>query len=299
MNSESGDNKGTAGRRIGGGSIWAYAGVMVAGFVLGVGLDARYRPNHIVFEVQPDTKVNLAPYRGDIIEWKSSNPQSTSTGIRFFSSKVPCSEPNGGNQCTFAPLTVPQVYLYDCALDKTPSTCYDPGIGPSSTSGGGHASKFARFVQTIKDIVVILGVDLERLFGIWPKPTAKPWLQAVGTTIAGPAAAGGTPPPRHINVAVDCDKGGKSAVFPDGNPADENNAIEASVGDSITWQPYTAYSIGDLSVCSPAPLKGNPGSPAGNNLTCTLKSGSGDVQYTLKTSGCANLSSITEHIKLP
>lgn len=293
MNSGTSDTKETAGRRIGGGSKWAYTGLLVGGFLMGVALDVTYRPNHIVFEVQPDTKVNIVPSRGDIIEWRSSNRQSKSTSIRFFSSKVPCSEANGGNQCTYTPLPTPQVYLYDCALDQTPANCYDPGVGSSSSSGGGH-SKFVLIVQWIENFIVTVGVDIERLLGIWPKPTAQPWLQSVGGPVAAPAAGGATiPPPRHINVAVDCDRNGNAAVFPDGNPADENNPIKASVGDNITWQPYTGYSISDLSICSPMPL-GDTG-----NRTCELKSGSGDVSYTVRTTGCTNLNSVTEHIKLP
>jgi len=294
MNSGISDNKGTASRPGGGGSKGAYAGFLIAGFLMGAALDVKYRPNHIVFEVQPDTKVNVIPSEGDVIEWKSSNPRSGPPSIRFFSSKVPCSEANGSSQCTYTPLPVPQVYLYDCALDKSPNNCYDPGVGPSSNSGGGH-SKFVLIIQWIENFVEVVGVDLERLLGFRPKPTMHAWLQGVAGPIAAPAAGAGTtnPPPRHINVAVDCDKNGNAAVFPDGNPADANHAIEASVGDNITWQPYTSYSISDLSVCSPMPLDGT------GNRTCALKSGSGDVSYTVRTSGCSNANSVTEHIKLP
>lgn len=303
MKSENSDKQGTVGRRSGGRPTWAVAGLTVAGFLLGVALDAGYRPNHIVFVVQPDTKVTVAPSKGDIIEWKSSNPKSTSTSIRFFSSKVPCSEPNGSQQCTFTPLDEgPQVYLYDCALDQAPSTCYDPGVGPSSSTGAGHASRFVLVLLAIRDFVVTLGTDLERLFRIWPKATKQYWLPGSlsGSTVGGGAPAGSTPgvaaPPRHINVAVDCDKDGKAAVFPDGNPDDENKDINASKGDVITWQPYTTWSISDLAACSPMPLNGKPGDLTGNHLSCTIQ-GSGRVAYTVKTS-CANTNDIKDYINI-
>jgi hypothetical protein len=300
MNSESGDNRGTAGGGIAIRRVVVSTGLLVAGFLSGAALDATYRPNHIVFEVQPDTKVNLIPSRGDVIEWKSSNPQSTSTSIRFFSGKVPCAEANGSSQCTFTPLRLPQVYLYDCMLDQTPTTCYDPGMGPSSTSGGGH--KTVLILQWIKDFILIVGVDLQRFLGIWPSPTTQYWMPAAGSALGSgaPAPAPGATnlPPRHINVAVDCDANGKAAVFPDGNPQDENHAITASVGDSITWQPYTAYSIGGLSACSPASLNGDPGDSTGTNHSCTITSGSGDVSYTVQANSCGNLASITEHITI-
>jgi hypothetical protein len=272
---------------------------LVVGFLLGVALDAKNRPNNILLTINPDSKVSLSPQPGDMIRWATpTDPQGTSVNINFTAGFAPCLKNTGilGASCVYDPIAGgPSLYLYGCTSNQPPNSCYDPAFGPrcgSCPTPGTHPPPFL-----IKYFVNTLIWDIARLFSEMAALPETP--QNLGGSTGSPGDRGQevhalepAAPPRVIEVAAVC-AGNAPAVFPSGSSGSVTS-LTAEPSDTITWNPYGEYSITGLeSVCT----GGNPSSSG--NQSCTIKTGtasSAPYTYTLKMTCGGAPASATEKI---
>src|SRR4051812_35811876 len=96
------------------------------GFLFGIYLDSRYRPNHIQFEVQGDTQeVNIAPRVGDTISWYTvDNGHTYPVAPRWYNNQQqPCEyKDSRKNDCTVVkPPTPLSRFLYTCQVTDSQS----------------------------------------------------------------------------------------------------------------------------------------------------------------------------------
>jgi hypothetical protein len=321
MNAEDAKRKGGKGR-FKGCSICLFC--LILGFLLGVALDALFRPNSIYLAIQQDGKVSLSPQTGDIINWTSAVDPSAPVQISFPVGPIPCrtvSSATMGVTCVFDPVdngpgTFPRLFLYGCSFSSNNTPCYDPllqigprcpGCPPVAIQGSpGHKAKqiWDAAGWKIKQIWDAIGWDFKRLFGLSRGERMVPRNQSgsTGTTVtngldaqgsgtkvsAPPASAA---PARVIDVVAACNNG-VAAVF-DANGPVVKNTISAEQGDRITWIPYAPYTItfADPTACLPSSL-------TETNQSCVIQSLSGKPQYTLNMPSCT-ANPTTEYVQLP
>ena len=302
---------------------------LILGFLLGVVLDALFRPNSIYLAIQQDGKVSLSPQAGDIINWAAAvDPQHNTAQISFPVGPIPCRTVNSGTTgvtCIFDPIdngpgTFPRLFLFNCSLNNAPASCYDPliqigprcpGCPPVSIQGSpGHKAKqiWDSTGWKIKQVWDAMGWDFKRLFGLSLGDRMVPQNQSgsTGTTVTNGLDAQGSgtrvsaplasaPPPRVIDVVAACNNG-VAAVF-DANGPVANNTISAEQGDKITWIPYAPYTINfaDANACTPSSL-------TETNQSCVIQPPSGKPpykpQYTLNMPSCSK-DPTTEYVQLP
>jgi len=285
---------------------------LILGFLLGVVLDALFRPNSIYLAIQQDGKVSLSPQAGDIINWAAAvDPQHNTAQISFPVGPIPCRTVNSGTTgvtCIFDPIdngpgTFPRLFLYNCSLNNAPASCYDPliqigprcpGCPPVSIQGSpGHKAKqiWDSTGWKIKQVWDAMGWDFKRLFGLSLGDRMVLDAQGSGTRVSAPLAS--APPPRVIDVVAACNNG-VAAVF-DANGPVANNTISAEQGDKITWIPYAPYTINfaDANACTPSSLTES------TMQSCTIQSSSGTLPYSLYMASCKTTPTVTENVQLP
>jgi hypothetical protein len=220
-------------------SLWI-AGSLVLfalGLVIGLYLGASYAPNHIVLQAQSNTKVNLKPQVGDVLEWQANGggalPVEFSQGSEFF----PCDEApkKGGNStCTLKKPPQTMSFTYTCA------GCFDPTLGPvSGTTPGGNSLRtllgsFVRHEAPDRDQERVAATG----GGMAPNEVA-------------PALSSGLP----IEASVSCDAENNVIVFQNG-----------SLVKTITVNPTNLLQLTGFTDSKPNPV--NPVSATGQPL-CT------------------------------
>jgi hypothetical protein len=284
---------------------------LIIGFLLGVALDAKYHPNRIDLLIAPDSKVALAPHKGDIINWTAgADPEHTQVQINFPVDPIPCLEVEGGTTgatCIFDPVdNGPSMYLYGCTLSESPGSCYDPTVAIGPRCPGCPPLPPSPPPLPINRFLNILKWDFERLFELSPGRRMVHHNLSGSTGVAGakgleaqsheeklPSPASTSPPARVIDVVAACN-GGVAAVFGPNGPV-ANNTIPAETGDTITWLPYASYTItfADANACTPSTLTDS------TTQSCAIKSPSGTLPYSLKMPSCTTTPTVTEYVQLP
>jgi hypothetical protein len=263
---------------------------LIAGFLLGVCLDAKYRPNTITLFLQDNGKLSVQPKVGDLISWVSYDNRYQPQ-INFLFNQSPCAKGSTPSACWYDPTnTTAPISLYGCSLNGTPSVCADPGVGPRSGTG-----------IELSGIVII---DFERLFGQWPE-LSPGRLMALGVSASSstnaPQSPIASPAPstakvvQTIQVGVGCDvKKNVPVVL---NPVSGNTIepIPAGVGDTISWDAYAPYTITGLQICTNNTIQ------SGANQNCIIEdsTAANTYAYTLNVPSCTSATSGTFHIQVP
>src|SRR5271170_4357710 len=114
------------------------------GVLIGISIDAKFRPNHIRFWVNPVQDLSLIFVPGDTIEWYQLSTGKR-IGITFWGGS-PCVGPT--NPCLITNIPITATYYYTC-LAPDGTNCSDPQ--------GGHVSgtqlEVPGFFTKISDLI--------------------------------------------------------------------------------------------------------------------------------------------------
>ena len=250
------------------------------GVLAGIAIDARYHPNHITFEVENYTKVNLVPAEGDIIDWVAADPAVGNMQITFHDS-APCKEANGGHHCTVSTENGNGTFVYDCAaaLNKD-YICFDPGVGPISTTYGGGRVTISDAISDLIEFFTTVKVDFDRLFHaplkILTRQTSPGTSSATPPDVSGSSPAQGTQPVRAavmtgipLTPVIECNNG-VTQVDPHEDGLSVNDPIQASGGQIIGWSGAKEFTLTLPTICKEAAKTGN---------TCTILPGTVGNKY--------------------
>lgn len=292
MNSDQAKGENAKGGLIKGTSICLCC--LIIGFLLGVAVDAKYRPNHILLYVNTDSKVSLSPKPGDIISWATKNdPLGRNVKINYTAGLAPCKLDTSfpPPTCVYQPFDDgPDLYLFGCTLSSDPKTCFDPQYGPKCAGCGQLDS--TSFAPLISEYYWnTLGWDLARLFNPVPKQPKAPQNLAEPAGIPPVTNTAVMAPTLGLTEVVAKCNGNTPAVYPGGG-SDPITHIPARPLDTITWNAYNSYSITNLNVCNQASMP----SSSGGNQSCTIKSDTpvgSSVAYALNMT-CNNVASSTQ-----
>jgi hypothetical protein len=266
---------------------------LIVGFFSGVALNARYGPNHILLYINADSKVSLSPRPGDTISFAADgDPTGANIKINYTRSLIPCetnSDPTDPT-CVYAPYANgPSLYLYSCALNQPPNSCYDPQLGPqcSGCPTPGVVSKLA--------LLKVAAFDVKAALKFSPPLRELPHLQ--GGPGGGIPVISSAPPDLVQEYVAACDSTNKPAVYPNGSTSPMTTPIVAEPGDTITWTLYpppNSYQISGLdAVCT----TGSSPSSSGSQSCIIKSSASGNIPYTLNMA-CSASSSTGETISI-
>jgi hypothetical protein len=244
------------------------------GFAIGILVDARYRPNHIRFEVLNSKKMYVTPLEGDTLEWVGEGIKQKDMKIRFLGD-APCrnSPSFDGTSCRFQPVSHNpdgspdgSTYSYACpGLDKK-SLCVDPGVGGGSRTGG-HIRLISDKLAFIASLVN--GEEDE-------KKVVKVETSG-GSTIPTDA----DPFPQIV-----CDQG-KATLYPDptGAPGD---TVTAQIGQNVEWGGYGFSFKLPAGTCNETP--GSVTSISSSNpiqLNCTISANATSLTQIPVTTSCS------------
>ena len=265
---------------------------LILGFLLGVALDAKYRPNRILLYINADGKVSLSPKPGDIINFAAFDDETgANVKVSHTADLIPCDPSFLPPTCVYAPYTDgPDLYLFGCAsAGNVP--CFDPQYGPKCPKCPGSGIRKGKFLTFFWHI---LWEDLEELLRISPVERRLPENQrgpsggsAVSHALEAQQQIVPQPPPRVQEFVVACDKNGAPGVFPSGS-ADSidtvTTPITAEPSDTITW---TLYPPAKSFTISPLDKACNGRNPSSDSPTCRV-SNAGSYSFNLGMVGCAS-----------
>lgn len=249
------------------------------GVLVGISIDAEFRPNHIQFWVNPVQKLSVRLHPGDKIEWLELSGQPMD--ITFWGGS-PCVGAST-NPCTIGSIPTTATYLYTCkATDGTSFICLDPSGGPiSGTNGISGSSFFVKVFDLVQHVLALIS----QIFGHSLHPAAPGAMQNRAGVIATDQAKIDTPPSdkaktpatyQPIQAQVYCDSGVTHVVVP-GNAPDV--PITANVTQQILW----GTSADGLTITPAQSTCSQFSSPATNQWECTVaQAGS----YTATINGC-------------
>jgi hypothetical protein len=298
---------------------------LIIGFLLGVALDARYRPDNIRFNISSDSKISLMPKPGDIISFAADKDPSGvaakitmkyTAGIKPCKSNIDSTDPT----CVYWPYkNGPRLYLFGCTFgpNGTEKPCYDPQYGPKCNPCGGTGGNIP--FPTPLPILHVVFWDIESLLGVVPSEQALP--QSARMSSGGSQGSQvneearvldntpAPPPPPRVQELVAACYNGVPAVFQSGSDTpitpDPNAPITAEPSDTITWNAYDKYNItglngGSLNICANGNPSGDPASPGGNQ-SCIINPGTGSktpypYQVNISTGACISSQATTEYL---
>jgi hypothetical protein len=289
---------------------------LIIGFLIGVALDAKYRPNNILLYINPDGKESLSPLPGDIISFASNKDLSLSkVNVTYTAGLAPCdpTSPFPAPTCVYKPFAHgPDLYLFGCTFGSKSMDCYDPQYGPQCVGCGSGPSTGGLFPHphpTLPLLKVVIW-DIGGPFRVSPDEQILPQRSGApsGESQGGQKidaqvheVTSATAPPRLQEFVAACDPAtNKPAIFAPGKPA-ATTTILAEPGDTITWNPYADYTTAGLGspLNPPICVDGNNPSSSGNE-SCEINSPltSKTYQYTLEMT-CGGVSSSTpENIQI-
>jgi hypothetical protein len=250
---------------------------LAVGFVVGVAVNATYGPNHIVFQVQPSTKVNLAPRAGDVIDWVDWNGKPISAQFQDNPSLVPCQGGNVQSRCVVtSPSYSGALYPYTC------TNCFDPVIGPvSKTQVGGGAVKI--WEPPSLKFWPILVYDLERLLHLSVGGESAPATPAQAPPPVPQKASVGTGLP--VQPALAC-LSGKVAVYPpDFSPPDL--PVSASANGILQFTGSIPYTATEPTAADGTALCVNGVIPTPAQACAITSTAKGNYTYTVSSTSCA------------
>jgi len=267
---------------------------LVLGVLIGIAIDAEFRPNHIQFWVNPVQKLSVRLQPGDKVEWLQQNTKPM--GITFWGGS-PCigkSFDNGATSyqpCIIGNIPDSATYLYTCqAANPSSFICFDPQGGPrSGTTGLSDPTLSTKILDLVQRILALSS----QIFGHSLSPGAPGTMQnGAGVIATGqqgivpqPPAAAKTPATSQpIQAEVYCTSSVTHVVVPGGNPDDP---IAASVNQQILW----GTSATGLAIASNALTCS---APAPDQELCTV--GQSPSSYTATVTGCT---AAPEKIALP
>lgn len=256
-------------------------GSLVLGILIGISIDAEFRPNHIQFWVNPINNLSLVFRPGDTVEWRQQSNNDL-MNITFYG-PGPCVGGNA-NPCTIGNIPDSTIYTYSCAGAVDPNfTCNDPQGGPKSvTQLGGESPGFG---VKIFDLVRNILARFRELFAhsshtgtLRVTQNTPGATQTIATSTAtGPTTTVNNPSETAnltatqggIGVTVYCDttKNITDVIDPQQSKT-PNVALVASVGQQIYWTtPSTAGFT--ITMNDPSTCKENV-STFGPNSICTV-----------------------------
>jgi hypothetical protein len=202
---------------------------LLGGLILGLYLGDIYGPNHIVVQAQANTKVNLEPKIGDIIEWEDVRgnplPVKFSQGSDFFPCEEQEDKQNGNPTCTLKRPPTTMSFTYNC------TGCFDPTLGPVSPKSPGGKSVGGSLVKQVDSIFFKPGLPPPIGGGGGMSPTGSE-----------PPLSSGLP----IDASVSCDVNKNVIVFQAGVQV---NTITVNPGNLLQ---LTGFS--DLKPAPPNPV---------------------------------------------
>lgn len=254
------------------------------GVLIGISIDAKFRPNRIRFWVNGVHDLSFITQPGDKIEWLS-----LSTGepmnITFWGGS-PCAD-TSTNPCRIGNIPDTSTYLYTCKATDDPNyICIDPQGGPKSVTQGLPAPGF--FIR-IFDLIENIFALFSQIF----RPSSQPGTPAATQTrtgsiatdqakIAEPSSEKAKPlatyPP--VLAQVYCNGGSTSVIVPQ-QSSNPDVPIQASVTQQIQWGTSSGngftISLPDPSTCS------ENVSPLPKGICTVAKAGN----YTASVPSCA------------
>jgi hypothetical protein len=243
------------------------------GVLIGISIDAKFRPNHIRFWVNAGQDLSLVFLPGDTIEWrkltKNTLWESAPVETITFPGSMPCVDGNT-NPCIVDKIPETTTYYYTCtAADGT--NCNDPQGGPiSATQGLEGPGFFTRIFDLIQNIVA----SFRHIFSHSPKPgTPGAATQNSASSIAtGLVTANAKSSSAYPNIypELSCnflDTSNVTRVSVGAQSAD--SPIQAHVGQNILWG--TSSEKGFTVTTDPSTCTQNV-STFGPNDSCTVAS---------------------------
>ena len=268
---------------------------LIFGVLIGISIDAAFRPNHMRFWVTEVNEIAFAPSPGDKIEWfkvGTTEPMN----ITFWGGD-PCFESHAAplgsvKACTIRDIPPKATYYYTCkATDDKSYVCNDPQGGPRS------GTQLNSFAIRLSDLIENIDALIIQAFRAPHQTTSKPLqenssgnISASQTNIAEMPSAKVETQAAYptIHAQIDCvgGNGRPEVTVPYQAP---DSPIQASVGQQIVWGSSTggtfSVSMASGSMCAEGM---NP-----PKQICTVQaSGS----YTVNDSSCAPTSYSSENI---
>jgi hypothetical protein len=253
------------------------------GVLIGISIDAEFRPNHMRFWVNRVHELSFAPQEGDKIEWLKLDTGEHMV-ITFWPSKdSPCIDAST-NPCTIGNIPDTSTYLYTCSAEHDASyICLDPQGGPKSVT---KFSGIRYFFTRIFDLFEALFTRIGQLFGI-SQQSGRPGVTN-GAPFSQNASRQATYQPILAHVYCDDATNKTAVIVPKGN---QDDPIKASVGQQIQWGTAGAngftISLSDPSTCS------ENVSPLPNGICTVAKAGN----YTASVPSCT--ANTAESITVP
>ena len=239
---------------------------LLLGIIIGIAIDAEFRPNHIKFWVNLAGDLSLVFQPGDKIEWtqleNGKDMKINFQGPNSDPNRSPCSR-GTSNPCIIGNIPAMATYYYTCTgADDVTFVCNDPQGGPGSVTN----LEIKKNQYTFRDKIFDLGrnvlTDLSQIFG-----------QSVQTGSPGAppkTAAKASPTYPNIYATVSCVSGATAAQVITNFDSKPNDPIQAMVGQKIIWQTsasdtlvITPGTLGPSLICKPSI------SSVGNQTLCT------------------------------
>jgi hypothetical protein len=253
------------------------------GVLIGISIDAEFRPNHIRFWVNGIQDLSFAPQPGDKIEWfrlSTGKPMN----ITFWGGS-PCV--GAFNPCIVGNIPKTTTYLYSCkAADDANFNCLDPQGGPRSGTQGLEDPGF--FIK-IFDLIENIFAHFSQIFSRSPQPGTPEATQNSGSSIATEQAKSGelaskeTKPPakyQPIQAQVSCESGVTHVYVPQQSET-ADVAIQASLTQQIQWGTSSANGL-TISLPDPSTCSENVSSFSQNGICTVAKAGN----YTASIPSC-------------
>jgi hypothetical protein len=268
---------------------------LILGVLIGISIDAEFRPNHIRFWVNDLNNLSFIPHQGDTIEWFRL---STATPMKItFWGPSPCV--GAFNPCTIGNIPKSTIYTYSCMAQEDPTfTCNDPQGGPMSSTQSlnatGTGPEATGFFTKISDLIKNIFASLTHILSHSPQPATPSTTQNIAGDIATDQAKIGKTPSEEATTRTTL-PGIQATVYCDANPNPNTThviapqqsgtpdaPIQASANQKIQWTtPSTAgfiITMADKTTCNPNV------STLGPNGICTVaKPGS----YTATVPSCS------------
>jgi hypothetical protein len=258
------------------------------GILIGISIDAEFRPNRIRFWVNDLNDLSFIPHQGDTIEWLRL---STDTPMKItFWGASPCVD-GITNPCTIGDIPKSTIYTYSCTAQEDPTfTCDDPQGGPMSSTqdlnSTGRGPETTGSFTKISDLIRNIFAPLTHNLSHSPQPATPGATQNIAGNVAAtlPEEAKTRATLAGIPATVYCDSNTTHVVAPQ-QSVTPDVPILASVNQKIQWT--TSLTAGfTITMADPSTCTQNVKTFGPNEICTVAKTGS----YTATVPSCSTAS---------